>query len=542
MMMTILDPVSIFRVVLLSTLVTGAVVVSAALFQRAFSGAAASIRHAVWMATLVIALILPLAAAVVPLQWGARIAGLEQTVRLNRGVEASLPAEVAALESGPPVITIERSAAENGAGVFLLIWLLGIGGVVLHLGNSARRLRAVLASARPLNERVLADCLPAHCEEVTIRQTGRIELPLTAGIMRPLILLPEGAVDSWSNRRMRAALLHEFAHIRRRDVAWQILGRIACALHWFNPFVWYAARQCARAAEQSCDDAVLDAGVRPSSYAGHLLEIARWAAQQNTFALAVGQGSELEGRITAVLSPVRARRGLSRRALQRIAWAAALVAVGLGTHRTLRPSDAQAEATESRATRRSEQAVDDALVRLLDDIDPAVRAAAARSAGELQIQSAIEPLLRALQDRHPQVRVRAAHSLGELENGAGITGLHQALLTDPDVNVRREAASALGEIESDAAAAALKDALGRVQSANMRRQIIRALGETRSSTALPVLKALIDGHDEQTRRTALEALTQLQSPEATRLLLQATNSQNPETRRVAARAIADAHR
>jgi HEAT repeat protein len=57
-----------------------------------------------------------------------------------------------------------------------------------------------------------------------------------------------------------------------------------------------------------------------------------------------------------------------------------------------------------------------------------------------------------------------------------------------------------------------------------------------------VLEALIGGHDEQMRRTALEALTQLQSPEATRLLLQATSSENPDTRRVAARAIADAHR
>jgi hypothetical protein len=377
---------------------------------------------------------------------------------------------------------------------------------------------------------------------VTVRQSAAVDLPLTAGVLRPLILLPEAAVDSWSNRRLRVALLHEIAHVQRRDVAWQIAGRIACAIQWFNPLVWFAARECARAAEQSCDDAVLDAGVRPSSYAGHLLEIARWASDRNPFAFAVGQGSELEGRITAVLAPTRARRGLSRRSLHQVVFVAALGAAALGTHRMVQPRVAQAEPARPALSRPTEPGVDDALVRLLGDEDPDVRAAAARSAGELQVQAAIQPLLRTLRDPHPQVRSRAAHSLGELENPAGIAGLSEALLRDPDSNVRREAASALGEIETDAAATALSQALQELPRGNLRRQIIRALGETRSTIALPILEALIAGDDEQARRSALEALTQVQSPEATRLLLRATSSENAETRRVAARAIADAHR
>ena len=344
--MTTIDSLAIVRLVLISSVLTGGVVLWAALFQRVFSRAAASVRHAVWLATIVVALALPAAAALAPMEWGARSSVLDQAIRVNDVSVVSSGQDAvndAPSLSPPPVMTIDRSAVERVARLFIVVWLVGIAGVLLQLIGSAIRLRSVIRSARPLNDRVLADCLPASCDHVTIRQSGAVDLPLTAGVLRPLILLPEAAVDSWSNRRLRVALLHEAAHVQRRDVAWQIAGRIACALQWFNPLVWFAARQCARAAEQACDNAVLDAGVRPSSYAGHLLEIARWASGRNAFALAVGQGSELEGRITAVLAPTRARRGLTRVALQRVVWVAALSAVAAGTHRMMRLDVAQAE-------------------------------------------------------------------------------------------------------------------------------------------------------------------------------------------------------
>ena len=53
----------------------------------------------------------------------------------------------------------------------------------------------------------------------------------------------------------------------------QLLAQIACALHWFNPLVWFAAWRLGLERERACDDLVLASGVRPSAYAGHLLEI-----------------------------------------------------------------------------------------------------------------------------------------------------------------------------------------------------------------------------------------------------------------------------
>ena len=61
-------------------------------------------------------------------------------------------------------------------------------------------------------------------------------MPVTCGIVRQVVLLPEDA-DQWSISMRRIVLLHEFSHIKRRDCLTQTLAQVACALHWFNPLV-----------------------------------------------------------------------------------------------------------------------------------------------------------------------------------------------------------------------------------------------------------------------------------------------------------------
>ena len=88
------------------------------------------------------------------------------------------------------------------------------------------------------------------------------------------MLLP-AAGASWPETQRRFTLLHELAHVRRLDdyLTTQIAS-MACALHWYNPLVWFAADQARKLQELACDDAVLNAGGTPSDYAQFLVGLA----------------------------------------------------------------------------------------------------------------------------------------------------------------------------------------------------------------------------------------------------------------------------
>src|SRR5258708_1728565 len=128
----------------------------------------------------------------------------------------------------------------------------------------------------------------------------------------------------------------------------QLLTQIACALHWFNPLVWFAAWRLGVERERACDDLVLASGVRPSAYAGHLLDIvtglvpARWT---QSCGLAMARKSSLEGRLAAVLSGSRNRRGLTRILAAAAVVLAAAVAIPLAMLRTAEPDKPKTENT-----------------------------------------------------------------------------------------------------------------------------------------------------------------------------------------------------
>ncbi len=175
--------------------------------------------------------------------------------------------------------------------------------------------------------------------------------PMTWGLRRPVVLLPQEA-DSWDEDKRTAVLLHELAHIRRRDTLTQTLAQLACALHWFNPLVWLAARRLRVEREHACDDAVLAAGTRASEYAAYLLDIARSlrSVRVASFAtIAMARRSQLEGRLLAILNPRRNRRALTPIVSTAIVGLILFAAVPLAALRPMESQNGAASAPRSGA-------------------------------------------------------------------------------------------------------------------------------------------------------------------------------------------------
>ena len=216
------------------------------------------------------------------------------------------------------------------------IWLLlgWLGGVLISAVRILAAHRCVwrlLRGCPPLPTAFRESLGSEPCRNAVLRLGPAGTSPLVWGGLRPVLLLPADAL-AWSPERIRAVLLHETAHIERRDWLTQTLTQTVCVLYWFNPLVWFTAFQMQAEAERACDDAVLLAGVPPADYAQSLLAVARSltaARSASAGAVTMARRSPVRGRLEAILDTARPRHRVTRRAAALILLAALAVAVPL---------------------------------------------------------------------------------------------------------------------------------------------------------------------------------------------------------------------
>ncbi|MGH7136765.1 MAG: M56 family metallopeptidase, partial [Pirellulales bacterium] len=152
---------------------------------------------------------------------------------------------------------------------------------------------------------------------------------MTWGLLRPMVLVPEDWRD-WPPERQRCVLLHELAHVKRLDVVFQMIGRLAAALYWFNPLVWFAVRQLRIERELACDDCVLASGERASDYARELLKIAKlYRPRPLAAGVAMAHSARLDRRVLRILDRARARWPMSPRAARSLFVTAAVLVLGV---------------------------------------------------------------------------------------------------------------------------------------------------------------------------------------------------------------------
>lgn len=247
-----------------------------------------------------------------------------------------------------------RAAGGAAPGVPLAVWLTAVwvlGALVL-----LARVAGGLAAIRRLGGRLPQLEAPriVHranrlASRVGVRSFRLLEgdgdaMPMTFGTREPAIVLPSTA-RTWSAERLDAVLLHELAHISRRDILSQLAAEVARAIHWVNPLAWLAIRRLEAEREHACDDVALAQGARASSYAAELLGLAQRyrAGTARRAALAMARPGPLSRRLRAVLDDGRRRSELARG----LAWkAAALAAVVVVPLAALVPDGAEAAPME----------------------------------------------------------------------------------------------------------------------------------------------------------------------------------------------------
>jgi beta-lactamase regulating signal transducer with metallopeptidase domain len=472
-----------------STAILGA----AWLLTRLMPRATAATRHLVWHAAMAAALAAPLVtplAPAIPLAVITQVAQVAQVAWVQQ-VEVTQVPQVAQVRQVPQVAQVQLvQGVRLGEAVGMLATLGSLACVVwfgLGWWVAARVSRRAIPA--PLHWQVEVNALCARMgvtREVRLGIIRGTTSPLATGLWRAAILLPQISA-CWTADRRRAVLVHELAHIRRRDCRAQLLTQAACALYWFNPFVWMAAAHLRSERERACDDEVLRLGALPSSYAADLLDIARdlRPALRPMAGLAMARPCELEGRLLAVLAAGRPRvpARISRWAVATAFGVITIVAFGVTPAQTSQTAPSPATTPRGYVARHDVMMEEDrlatmrdrttaeqtlerssdphdreravialafssgrdvipALVEALRDVDAQVREKAAIGLALRRDARVVEPLIAAMDDSDSQVREKVAIALGtsgDVRAGAALT----RALTDPDRQVREKATAAL---------------------------------------------------------------------------------------------------
>ena len=313
----------------------------------ALKRSSAAFRHLIWLLAIVSCLFLPVISLTLP-SWrlsigpqavpsAKAVSGFEGNLNATRLLSpdrqaASPHAPIPQVNpnhqtAGPDQETSESIASQatgwrslSTLGTYIgIVWVIGMLVVLLPLVAGFIGIWRIAGRSR----RITGGSLASLADELVKRRgikrgfalvQSEMDMPLTWGVMRPLILIPVGA-EHWSTHKQRAVLLHELAHVRRWDWLTQIIAHVCCAMYWFNPLVWVADRRLRLERERACDDHVLTNGCWAADYASHLLEIAR-SSRPPVFAVhaavAMAQPSRIEKRLQVILATDRNRRRMKK--------------------------------------------------------------------------------------------------------------------------------------------------------------------------------------------------------------------------------------
>lgn len=254
-------------------------------------------------------LIMPFWISTFPLPWFLRgtqattgaSAVTQQTERLQRS-RPPVGGEAKALRrneiSGRPVSVVQHgspqqsvSAPSGALGVtppvrarltrpawLLVAWLAGVCLLTLRLTVQRHRLGLLLSRAQHCEEGELPGLLRSACERLDVRSIPRLLWcqfnwsPFVCGLRTPSLVLPRALQGQLTQSQWLQVLLHETAHVKRRDLLWNWVPTVASTVYFFHPAVHWLARRICLERELACDAmSMAAAGASAADYADTLL-------------------------------------------------------------------------------------------------------------------------------------------------------------------------------------------------------------------------------------------------------------------------------
>jgi beta-lactamase regulating signal transducer with metallopeptidase domain len=225
--------------------------------------------------------------------------------------------------------------------VLAVLWAAGLIALFLRLAVGLAGAVKLTSQGKALGDPAWRLLLERFKALVSLRRDIRLKghpevlVPMTWGWRKPVVLMPAGA-DAWTEEQRSSALFHELSHVKRADFLVMLLVRTSLAAFWFNPLCWVVYRELRKEQEIACDELVLRAGIRPSTYAASLLAFRRSAGfRWNPSAALLGMlgKSSFHERLAAILKQKLTFKEVKMKTKIMLASAVVLAVALVGTAR-----------------------------------------------------------------------------------------------------------------------------------------------------------------------------------------------------------------
>jgi beta-lactamase regulating signal transducer with metallopeptidase domain/cytochrome oxidase Cu insertion factor (SCO1/SenC/PrrC family) len=151
------------------------------------------------------------------------------------------------------------------AWLVFLGWLGGVALLSVYVATGSFRAHRRFSRLAPMKDPQMLSLL-TDCQKqlqvyghLLLAESPDVVTPALHGFLRPCLLLPTGFGDRFSVQELRFILLHELAHVKRRDILLNWLAAILQVVHWFNPLIWFGFARWRADRELACDALALEA-------------------------------------------------------------------------------------------------------------------------------------------------------------------------------------------------------------------------------------------------------------------------------------------